>query len=368
VKIAKQTYQPVLILVIFFICFNFGIAKSHASKKNTPNDHTPDKHSYNKKDQGHIVVANRASGSLSIINVSTNKIAATIDLPSADNPSQPMYVVHSSRANRVFVGDRANNRIVVFDDKTFKYETSIPAGNGVFHMWADRHDDQLWVNNDIDNTATVIDPMTLEILATVKIPADLIELGGKPHDVILDPSGKSAYVTIVGLLGENDFVVKFDTENFKEIARAAVGKDAHLSLTRRNKLLYVPTQNSNSVYVFSRKKLKLKKIIRLPGAHGAGMTRKGKTFYTTNISGGGKAGLVAINTKTNAVIGQATDTPFPKPHNIALTRKADKLYITHSGATANQVSVYRIDKKSKKPTLETVVTVGLNPFGLTFVK
>lgn len=351
-KTVKPTYHPVLLLIIAFICFNLGITKNYASDK---------------KDQGHIVVANRASGSLSIIDVRTNTITATIKLPAAANPPQPMYVVHSPRADRVFVGDRANNRIVVFDDKTFKYETSIPAGNGVFHMWADRHDDQLWINNDIDNTATVIDPMTLEILATVKMPTDLVQLGGKPHDVILDPSGKAAYVTMVGLAGENDFVVKFDTKNFTEITRAAVGKDAHLSLTRRNKLLYVPTQNSNSVYVLVRKTLKLKKIISVAGAHGAGMTRKGKTFYTTNISGGGAGGLVTINTRTNAVI-QTTDTPFPTPHNIALTRKANKLYITHSGATANKVSVYRINKKSKQATLETVVTVGLNPFGLTFVK
>lgn len=320
------------------------------------------------RDRGHIIIANRASGTISVIDARNDTVSATIPLPNAENQPQPMYVVHSPRANRVFVGDRANNRVVVFDDKTFEYETSVPTGNGVFHMWTDPHDEQLWVNNDIDNTATVFDPVTLETLGTVIMPADLVALGGKPHDVILDPTGRSAFVTIVAVAGNNDFVVKFDTSHFTETARAAVGKDAHVSLTRRNKLLYVPTQNSNAVYILSRKDLSLVKLINITGAHGAGMTRKGKTFYVTNISGGGIDGLYAINTKDNKIIGQPVDTPFPTPHNIALTPEGNKLYITHSGANADQVSVYRIDKKTNMPVLESTVTVGLNPFGLAFVR
>jgi len=318
-------------------------------------------------DRGYIVVADRASGTVSVIDVESDTVTQTLTLPGGANPPVPMYVVHSPRGERVFVGDRANNRVVVFDDDDFEYETSVPAGNGVFHMWADANDGQLWVNNDIDNTSTVIDPVTLEVLATVAMPRDLVALGGKPHDVILNPNGRAAFVTLVGFAGENDYVVKFNTRTFTETARAAVGKDPHVSLTRRNKLLYVPTQNSNAVFVLKRRDLSLKTKIEVPAAHGAGMTRTGKTLYTTNIAGGGVAGLFAINTKTNTIIGTGVDTPFPTPHNIALTPRADKLYVTHSGGTANQVSVFDIDRKTRLPVLKTSVTVGLNPFGLAFV-
>lgn len=320
------------------------------------------------KDQGKIVVANRASGTLSVIDVRTDSVTATINLPAGNNPAQPMYVVHSAKADRVFVGDRGNNRIIVLDDDDFSIEATVPAGNGVFHMWADPHDEQLWVNNDIDNTVTVIDPETLQTLATVPMPADLVALGGKPHDVILDPSGRSAYVTMLGLAGSNDYVVKFSTDSFTETARAMVGKDPHVSLTRRNKLLYVPCQNSNAVFILKRKDLSLVKILDVPGAHGAGMPRNGKTFYTTNISGGGVNGLYAINTRRNKLLDQAVDTPFPTPHNIALTLRGHKLYVTHSGASADQVSVYRINRKTRLPVFKTTVTVGLNPFGLAFVR
>jgi len=326
-----------------------------------------DEDRYKHKAKGNIVVANRASSSLSVIDVRTDSITATINLPAGSHPAQPMYVVHSPKADRIFVGDRGNNRVVVLDDEDFTVEATVAAGQGVFHMWADPADTQLWVNNDIDNTVTVIDPVTLDSLATVPMPADLVAQGGKPHDVILDPSGRAAFVTMVGFAGANDYVVKFSTDSFTETARASVGKDPHVSLTRRNKLLYVPCQNSNKVFILKRKDLSLAKTLDVPGAHGVGMPRNGKTFYTTNISGSGSNGIYAIDTRRNKLLDEAVDTPFPVPHNIALTLRGHKLYVTHSGASSDQISVYRINRKSQLPEFATTVTVGLNPFGLAFV-
>ena len=318
-------------------------------------------------ERGKVVVADRASGTITVINVRDDTVFGTFALPAGAHAPEPMYVVHTPSADLVLVGDRANSRVVAFDDKDFSVQGYAPTGNGVFHMWADSDDEKLWVNNDIDNTATVIDPGSLEVLATVPMPQDLVSLGGKPHDVILDPAGDAAYVTLAGFAGDSDYVVKFDTESFTETARAAVGKDPHVSLTRRNRLLYVPCQNSDAVFVLKRRDLSVVKIISVPGAHGAGMPSDGKTFYTTNLPGGGIDGLYAIDTKRNKVIGEAVDTPFPVPHNIAITRKHTKLYVTHSGASAQQVSVYTINRKSVLPRFKTVVTTGFNPFGLAFV-
>lgn len=366
----KQLRQIFFVVSTFFLMSGFGFASSDVedNERSEVQKPKPEYSESKNKRGGKVVVANRASGTISIINGKTDEVIKTISLPSASDQAEPMYVVHTPESNRVFVGDRANNRVIVFDDKSFDIEGYVPAGNGVFHMWADPSDAQLWVNNDIDNTSTVIDPETLEVLATVAMPADIVTLGGKPHDVILDPSGDFAYVTIVGSSTLNDFVIKFSTDSFKEVARAEVGKDPHLSLTRKNKLLYVPTQNNNAVYILARKDLSLVKILTVPGAHGAAIPRNGKTFYTTNISGGGVDGLYSINTKNNELLGEAVDTPFPVPHNIVLNRRGSKLYITHSGGTANTVSVYSISDETNLPELKSTIIVGDNPFGLTFVK
>jgi len=316
--------------------------------------------------KGEVVVANRGSGSISIIDTQTDQLLDTIPLPAGDNPPEPMYVVFSKKGNFVFVGDRANDRVVAFNAGDYSVAGTVNAGAGVFHMWADGRDQFLWVNNDIDNTSTVIDPVALEVITTVDMPADLLMKGYKPHDVILDPKGRFAYVTLLGGTDLHDYLVQFSTDTFMEVNRAAVGKDPHVSLTQNNNLIYVPAQNSNLVSVFNRETLELVDEISVPGAHGAGMAPYGQVFYTTNLPGGGADGLFAIDTKTNTVIDSA-DTPYPVPHNIVVTKNNKKLFLTHSGGTADKVTIYAVSVDNPIPSLIGEVTVGLNPFGLAYV-
>jgi DNA-binding beta-propeller fold protein YncE len=318
---------------------------------------------------GKIVVADRASGTISVINTKTDQVDGTYSLPSGSATPEPMYVAYSPIKKRVFVGDRANNRVVVFDANDFSVETTVDAGAGVFHMWAEVRSKQLWVNNDIDNTTTVIDLFDLSVLATVPTPVDLVAMGGKPHDVIIDPKGKAAYVTVVGVSGANDYVVKYSTSTFQETDRAAVGKDPHVSLNRWNHLLYVPCQNSDAVFILNRKDMNVVKELAVPGAHGAGMSRFGLFFYTTNLPNGGVDALYTIFTLFNIVIGDPVDTPYAVPHNLALIPTGRKLYVTHSGATSDKVTVFTTKGFFDPiPVFSGEVTVGNNPFGLAYVR
>ena len=312
-------------------------------------------------DRGDVVVANRDDGTISIINVATDAVT-TVNLPGTD--PEPMYVVSTNAPRQVLVGDRANDQVVSFNPKDWSVNGTAPTGNGVFHMWAGSFGRQLWVNNDVDNTATVIDPRTLQVVATVDMPADRVALGGKPHDVIVEPFFRSgAFVSMVGFANSPDYIIKFSTRTFQEVARAQVGKDPHVSLSAASRLLYVPAQNSNVVEVLSRRTLQSITTIPVPGAHGAGMGRR--VFYTTNLPGGGTDGLFAINTRLNTVIG-SVDTPRPVPHNIALADGGRKIYVTHSGATATEVSIYKASKSNPVPVFDKIVTAGLNPFGIAF--
>ncbi len=313
---------------------------------------------------GNIVVANRASADISVIDVATDAVT-NIPMPAGANVSEPMYVVYSTGRALVFVGDRANDRVVAFRASDFSVVTEIPTGDGVFHMWASDTADQLWVNNDVDNTITVIDTVDLSVITTVPTPADLVALGGKPHDVVLEPNRPYAYVSMLGVAGANDYVVKYSLDTFQEVARQAVGQDPHVSLARQSNLLYVPCQNSNAVFVLDRDTLALMPPIPVANAHGAGMSRNGKAFYTTNIAGGGVDALVEIDTKTNGVV-EAWDTNFPVAHNIALTPNGKKIYVTHSGAVADKVSIFTRQNKNQPPSLIAAVTVGNNPFGLAY--
>jgi DNA-binding beta-propeller fold protein YncE len=313
---------------------------------------------------GEVVVANRASGTISVIDAASARLAGTYALPAGDNTPEPMYVTASTLGDRVFVGDRGNDRVVVFDSSDWSVVGAVPAGAGVFHMWNGPGDRQLWVNNDIDNTTTVIDPRRLEVIATVSTPTDLVDAGYKPHDVIVDPSGRFAYVTLVGGV-YHDWVVQFSTRTFAEVNRAAVGLDPHVSVTRSSSALWVPAQNSNVVQLLDLRTLALLDEIPIPGAHGASMSPNGQVFYTTNLPGGGADGLWAIDTRAGAVLG-AVDTAYAVPHNVVVT-PARNVFVTHSGATSDKVTVYSVSKNHPVPVATGEVTVGLNPFGLAYV-
>jgi DNA-binding beta-propeller fold protein YncE len=151
------------------------------------------------------------------------------------------------------------------------------------------------------------------------------------------------------------------------VNRAAVGKDPHVSLARQNRWLYVACQNSDIVIVLDRGTLAEETILDVPGAHGAGMSRNGKYFYTTNLPNGGTDALYTIDTRRNEVVGSPVDSPYPIPHNIALAPNGKKLFVTHSGGNSDKVTVYRTRGNDPVPQFVAEVTVGLNPFGIAFV-
>lgn len=351
----QKNFNSLLRLLVISIISSFVLVSSVYADSNATN--------FTNNRKGTIVVANRASGNLSLINVSTD-IATTLNMPSDVNKSEPMYIVY--KRGRVFVGDRANNRIVVFNSRNWNVIAEIPAGNGVFHMWAQHKGKQLWVNNTIDKTITVINTKNLTVINTINLPADLVADGAAPHDVILDR--RSAYVTMTGLSGDTDVVVKYSLRNFRERARADVGKDPHVTLSPNRRTLFVGSQNNDEVRVLRRKNLKEITTIRdIPNAHGIDITRNGKIVYTTNIGDGGSNALYTINARTKMLVGNPVDTAHPIPHNIVLTRPNNKLYVTHSGPTSDKVSVFTISKQDPEPVYLTDVTTGLNPFGIEFV-
>lgn len=312
-----------------------------------------------------IVVANRNQSSLSVISTLTNKVINTVSLPNAE----PMYVVHVPRVHRIFVGDRANDRVFVLDDKTIKLVDTVAVGRGVFHMWANLIGTQLWVVGDIDNTLSVIDPQSLKV-TSVPIPNDIAMQGGRPHDVVLDewPYPTSAYVSFVGLSGEQDYVVKFNTKTFKEVARVALDKDPHLALNLVSNTLFVASQQGNALYVLNRETMRTVARIAINGAHGVSLFPLGKSLYVTDITAAnGTGALYQYDILTKSLIGLPIDTGFGISHNAAQDLLGTQLYVTHSGASSNKLTYYRLNPLTGAPTRAGEIEVGLNPFGLAFV-
>ena len=302
-----------------------------------------------------VVVANRGSGDVSIIDTQTLEVE-TVDLP---GEAEPMYVSHDDRNGRVLVGDRASSTIVALDDDSYDVVGSVAVGEGVFHQWLDVGQEQLWVVGTTAQTVSVVDSDDLELLVTMTIPAELIERGGVPHDVFV--SGRHAFVSVLGLGDGSGAVIQYSTQTFEETGRIVTGGDPHLFVTGNN--LYVASQDASTVSRYQANDLTLRTSASVPAAHGIFVTNRNEVLLT-NIAGGGTDAVWELNKHLTQVVDTA-DTTVPTPHNLTVDNRR-QVFVTHSGATADQVSVIDLDRQGFGDT--QLVTVGINPFGLAFVR
>lgn len=311
-----------------------------------------------------VVVANRGAGSISVLDAKAGELLWTVALPGG---GEPMYVTSDRTHDRIFVGDRKNDRVVAFSAADFSLLGSAPAGQGVFHMWSSPDDHTLWVVNDGDKTLSAIDQRTLKLKRTVAIPKDLVAAGGKPHDVIVDPYGHAVYTTVVGLSGKS-VVLKLSSSSGHELGRATVGGDAHLSLSAKDSRLYVPCQEDDAVHVLGRFNLAHKRTIAIPGAHGVAMAPDAAYLYVGNLPAAGSMALYAVNLLKQTVVGSPLDVPSDgKPHNLAISDDGQTLFVTHSGPAASRVTVISV-KNPATPVIVSALDVGANPFGLVFFR
>ena len=299
-----------------------------------------------------VVVANRGAGSISFIDANTNIVTNT--LPIAD--SAPMYIVYVPSKDKVYVGDRTANKVHVINPETKLIETSVTVGNGVFHMWADGLGNQLWVNNDVDNTISVIDLTTNTVVKTINV-------GMKPHDIFLTDDATKAYVSVINTdVAMPDKIFMYSTSNFTKTAEVNVGKDPHVFHLSNTNKLFVPCQ-SGEIYTLNGDDLNVTSNNPFIGAHGIFSSPDESTVFVTNISG---AQLYSVNASNNAQNGTPLASLSATPHNITINKAGNKMFVTHSGGTATSVTTYVINAGSL--TAGTTITTGTNPFGLTYYK
>ncbi|MCB9880737.1 MAG: hypothetical protein H6832_18280 [Planctomycetes bacterium] len=319
-------------------------------------------------DRGKIVVANRGSGDLSVLSAQSGRVLRTVALPKKnDVAGEPMYV--SSAGREVLVGDRQHDRVVRFDARTFRVLGDYPAGKGVFHQWTDGH--RLWVNNDVDNTTTVIDLHRHRVLHTIAMPQDLVNDGYKNHDVFT--AYGFAWISMIKSNADG-YVILYSGRTFQPIRRAKVGGDPHLWFDPWTTTLIVPSQDAGRVDSLDPLALTKKSSLDIPGAHGIYSPHFSRALYVTNITGSGQDDLYNVRLgfwRADPKVVSKASTGSNVAHNITANSWGTRVFVSHSGGTSKTVSIHAPQGPFWAPTgtkLIGTVDVGLNPFGLAYVR
>jgi YVTN family beta-propeller protein len=294
--------------------------------------------------RGRIVTANQGADSLSVIDVATDTVIATVK-----TGSQPHHVVPSLDGKTLWVTLYKENRLQVFDATTLQEVASIDVGAPSDDLTFSPDGSRLYASLGTTDAVAVVDAATRQLVTKVGV-------GRTPHGVKVRPDGKELFVTNTA---ENTVSVITLDGDPKMAITFKVGADPfEVTFSPDGAFAYVSNFLGDSLAVINTATRAL-----------AGTIRAGKQPAMLAFVPGGPGSLLWVaNTGTQEVwvIDPATKKPVQRipvgqgAHGVVVSADG-KVYVTNT----NDATVSVID--SAAMTVRTTIGVGVNPNGLSFV-
>ncbi len=250
-------------------------------------------------------ISNYASNSVSVIDIATNNVIATVPVGTC-----PSGVAVNPEGTEAYVANTMDSTVSVIDTAINSITATVPVGLCPIGVAVNPSGTKVYVANMADSTVSVIDTATNKVTATVSL--------GRPYGITVNPTGTRVYVTNYY---ENTVSVINTTTN---TVMATVNVGSHpkgVIVNKDGTKVYVANSDSDS-----------------------------STNYTGTIS--------VIDTATNNIT--ATVPVGSNPWGIALSPDGTKIYVANY--KSNTLSV--IDTTTNAIT--DTILVGSNPFGVAF--
>jgi Lactonase, 7-bladed beta-propeller len=308
------------------------------------------------KCRGTVVVANQGDASISILDAIDGELLDTIYLPYNENTQEMPVPVDIVAVNGViYVGDKANDRVIAIDAINYNIIRSIGAGSGVGEMAADSRGTQLWVNNVNDNTTTVIDLAYLVPIRTVEASSDAGN--GVVSDVILSPSGDAAFITYAG---DGGAIIKYDTRDGSQLeVNSDIGDNAMVSSSYRFNCLYIPSASTDTVRVLFNGDLFQETSFNVTDPYDAEVSQDGKYVYISSTS---QNSISIVDIGSNELLTIVVKTEIAAPQKMATT--SNRLFVQHKDS--DYISIYSVTTTDPKPVYLGKQMVGMDPFGMAY--
>ena len=157
-----------------------------------------------------VVITNRDSSDLALIDQKTDQIVGRVDLGNLTNPHMAM-MTHGGKY--ILVAGSGKNEFIVVDFATLKVVKRIPVGQLPEHFDISHNDRYAAVGNFDESTVSIIDLASLE---------EVRRISGffEPHGITFSPDGKKVYISN---LGAHEVAV-VDTET-QQLAKAVAVAD-----------------------------------------------------------------------------------------------------------------------------------------------
>lgn len=267
--------------------------------------------------EGYAYIENGNDGTISIINVSTNKVVSTLRLP-----TDCFCVCISPDGSKAYIGcSGGTSTIAVINTATNTITNVIPVSSSgeSTGIVVSPDGSNLYVANYVDNTVTAVNAITGAIVARIPV-------GQYPLGVAISPDGSKVYVAYT----YSNYVSVINTASNSISGTINVGgPDVAVSSSGE---IYIPVANTNHVAVIDPATNTVKATIITSSAPGViAISPDGTRAYVVT----GTNNIDIINTATNAVI---TTIPVGvTPNGICVSPDGDFVYVANTGS--NNVSV-----------------------------
>ncbi len=314
---------------------------------------------------GQLFVTNERSGDLSVVDLATERVVATVPLGKRPrgirvSPDGSLLYVALSGSPIAPPGidertlppaDKRADGIGIVDVKTRTLLRILPGGSDPEQLAVSADGAWLFVANEDVGQASVVDASDGKALYT-------IDVGGEPEGVNLRPDGKVVYVTSE----EDGEVFVIDAVAPKLIARFAVGpRPRSTAFLPDSSRAYVTSENGGSIAVVDAMTHRVLSTIPLAGElirpMEAVASGDGKFVFVS--TGRGKR-LVVIDTATNQPT--ASIEVGDRPWGLAVSPDGTRAYTANG--PSNDVSIVDVATRSVKARIK----VGEGPWGVALIR
>ena len=233
-------------------------------------------------DGSKVYVTNSGAGTVSVINTATNSVTATISVGSI-----PYGVCVSPDNSKVYVVNFNSNTVSVINAATNTVSTTITVGANPNGVSVSPDGSKVYVTNYNSNTVSVISSATNSVSATIAV-------GSEPEGVSVTPDGSKVYVSNNG----TNTVSVINSSTNTVMSTITVGNNPlGMAVSPDGSKVYVANEGANTVSIINTATNTVSSIITLSGASitikGASLTPDGSELYVARTSEGD---VIAINT------------------------------------------------------------------------
>lgn len=239
-------------------------------------------------------IANNRSNNVSLVNFENGTLMGTVGLtPTTINVGQgPWGVSLSPDYSKVYISNNVSGTVSVINTSSNAVTATITVGSDPEGVLVSRDGNNVYVANEASGTVSVINTLSNIVTATIHV-------GANPTQLAASPDGKTIYVSNHDARGTISVINT--AGNTVAATIGSLNYPTGLAISPDGSKLYVASDIQNNVTVINTANYSV--ITTIPtgaGSTGMAMTPDGSKLYVSNS---GAVYLSVINTATNTVSG-----------------------------------------------------------------